>query len=107
MHGQKLPWKESDLPSHQNNPYGWSKRVNECQFMHSKIERSIGLRFFTAYGPYGRPDMAIFKFTKNILSGEPVDLYNKGEMFRDFTFVEDIVQGVEIILKKIVIEDAR
>jgi UDP-glucuronate 4-epimerase len=107
MHGQKLPWKESDLPSHQNNPYGWSKRVNECQFMHSKIERSIGLRFFTAYGPYGRPDMAIFKFTKNILSGEPVDLYNKGEMFRDFTFVEDIVQGVEIILKKIVIDDAR
>jgi UDP-glucuronate 4-epimerase len=57
MHGQPLPWNETDLPTHQNNPYGWSKRVNECQFFSSKIPKTIGLRFFTVAGPWGRPDM--------------------------------------------------
>lgn len=101
MHGQPLPWNETDRPGHQNNPYGWSKRANECQFMHSKITRSIGLRFFTVYGPYGRPDMALFKFTKGIAEGSQIDLYNFGDMKRDFTYVDDIVQGVVIILDKI------
>ena len=101
MHGQKLPWREVDLPSHQNNPYGWSKRVNECQFMHSKLKKTIGLRFFTVYGPFGRPDMALFTFTKNIVNGLPIELYNHGEMYRDFTYVDDITQGVEIILNRI------
>ena len=100
MHGQKLPWREVDLPSHQNNPYGWSKRVNECQFMHSKLKKTIGLRFFV-YGPFGRPDMALFTFTKNIVNGLPIELYNHGEMYRDFTYVDDITQGVEIILNRI------
>lgn len=98
MHGQPLPWNEHDLPGFQNNPYGWSKRANECQFMHSKIAKHVGLRFFTVYGPYGRPDMALFGFTKKILENETIDLYNYGDMKRDFTFVEDIVQGVELVI---------
>jgi UDP-glucuronate 4-epimerase len=101
MHGQPLPWNEHDRPDHQNNPYGWSKRANECQFMHSKLTRSMGLRFFTVYGPYGRPDMALFKFTKGIVDGTPIDLYNFGDMKRDFTYVDDIVQGITIVVNKI------
>lgn len=102
MHGQPLPWNEHDRPAHQNNPYGWSKRANECQFMHSKIQRSAGLRFFTVYGPYGRPDMALFKFTDKIVKGEPIDLYNYGDMKRDFTYVQDIVDGIELVVNKVV-----
>lgn len=101
MHGQPLPWNETDLPTHQNNPYGWSKRVNECQALHSKIVRTIGLRFFTVYGPYGRPDMALFMFTKAIIDGTPVKAFNNGQMWRDFTYVDDIVNGVEIVINKI------
>ena len=62
----------------------------------------MGLRFFTVYGPYGRPDMALFKFTDKIVKGEPIDLYNFGDMKRDFTYVGDIVDGIEIVLNKIV-----
>jgi len=102
MHGNELPWKESVPLMHPNNPYGWSKMVNECQFKHSKIDRSIGLRFFTVYGPYGRPDMALFSFCDAIVKGEPIDLYNYGNMKRDFTYVDDIVQGIEILIEKIV-----
>jgi len=98
MHGQPLPWNEHDKGAHQNNPYGWSKYVNECQFAHSKIKSSVGLRFFTVYGPYGRPDMALFKFTRGILNETPIDVFNYGDMKRDFTFVDDIVQGVEIVV---------
>ena len=100
MHGQPLPWNEHDRPGHQNNPYGWSKRANECQFMHSTLDNTIGLRFFTVYGPYGRPDMALFKFADGIVKEEPITLYNYGDMKRDFTYVEDIVQGVQIVLEK-------
>lgn len=100
MHGQPLPWNEHDRPDLQNNPYGWSKRVNECQFSHSKISRSAGLRFFTVYGPYGRPDMALFKFTDGIVKGEPITLYNYGDMKRDFTYVQDIVDGIELVVDK-------
>jgi UDP-glucuronate 4-epimerase len=97
MHGQPLPWNEHDRPGHQNNPYGWSKRSNECQFMHSRISKTTGLRFFTVYGPYGRPDMALFKFTDAILDEVPLTLYNFGDMRRDFTYVDDIVQGVVLV----------
>ena len=99
MHGQPLPWSEKDLPSHQNNAYGWSKRVNECQFINSSISKTIGLRFFTVYGPYGRPDMALFLFADAIANGTEMTLYNKGEMKRDFTYVGDIVNGVECIVR--------
>lgn len=98
MHGQPLPWVETDNPGHQNNPYGWSKRANECQFMHSTIKKTTGLRFFTAYGEYGRPDTAIFMFTKSILAGEEISVFNYGDMWRDWTYVGDIVAGVEIAL---------
>ena len=101
MHGQPLPWNEHDRPAHQNNPYGWSKRSNECQFMHSKLPRSAGLRFFTVYGPYGRPDMALFKFTDHIVNDKEIDLYNFGDMKRDFTYVDDIVQGIGIVVDKV------
>ena len=101
MHGQPLPWNEDDRPALQNNPYGWSKYVNECQFAHSKVVKSAGLRFFTVYGPYGRPDMALFKFADGIVAGTPIDLYNYGDMKRDFTYVDDIVQGVKIVAENI------
>lgn len=101
MHGQPLPWNEHDRPDMQNNPYGWSKRANECQFGHSNIKRSAGLRFFTVYGPYGRPDMALFKFTDAIVKGEAMTLYNFGDMKRDFTYVQDIVNGIELVVDKV------
>jgi UDP-glucuronate 4-epimerase len=107
MHGQPLPWNEHDRPDIQNNPYGWSKRVNECQFSHSKVPRSAGLRFFTVYGPYGRPDMALFKFTKGIVEGTPLTLYNYGDMKRDFTYVDDIINGIEIVVNKVVADTDR
>jgi len=97
MHGKPLPWNETDKGEKQNNPYGWSKYVNDCQFAHSKVIKSAGLRFFTAYGPYGRPDMALFKFTKGIIEQTPIDIYNNGDMIRDFTYVEDIVQGILLV----------
>tara|TARA_B110000285_G_C15136105_1_gene627053 strand:+ start:2630 stop:3586 length:957 start_codon:yes stop_codon:yes gene_type:complete len=102
MHGQPLPWNETDKGAMQNNPYGWSKYVNECQFAHSKVKKSVGLRFFTVYGPYGRPDMALFKFTKGIVEGTPIDIYNNGDMIRDFTYVEDIVQGVVLVMNNLI-----
>jgi UDP-glucuronate 4-epimerase len=105
MHGQPLPWNEHDLPGFQNNPYGWSKRANECQFMHSNIQRHMGLRFFTVYGPYGRPDMALFDFTRKILAQETIELYNYGDMKRDFTYVEDIVQGIGCVIDHILTTD--
>jgi UDP-glucuronate 4-epimerase len=100
MHGQDLPWNEHDRPGHQNNPYGWSKRVNECQFVYSKIPKTTGLRFFTVYGPYGRPDMALFLFTKGIIDGTPITLFNYGNMIRDFTYVDDIVQGISLVINE-------
>lgn len=102
QHGQPLPFKETDNPTHQTSPYGWTKRINECQFLTSKIKRKIGLRFFTVYGPYGRPDMALFDFTKKILNEETITVFNNGDMKRDFTYVEDIVSGIEIVILKII-----
>lgn len=106
MFGQPLPWNEEDRGGHQNNPYGWSKYVNECQFKHSDVVRSAGLRFFTVYGPWGRPDMALFSFTDAIVADEGIELYNYGNMKRDFTFVEDIVQGIQLVVKKLLTNEA-
>lgn len=94
MNGQPLPFKEHDQPKHQSNPYSWSKWVNECQFACSGINKTVGLRFFTVYGPLGRPDMALSLFTRKIAQGQAIDLYNHGDMKRDFTYVDDIVQGI-------------
>ena len=69
--------------------------------MSSNIKSAIGLRFFTVYGPWGRPDMALFDFTKNIVAGKPIQLYNYGNMIRDFTYIDDIVQGIRLIFDEI------
>ena len=101
MAGNPMPWNEDEKCGHLLNPYGYSKLTNENQFMCSNIANTIGLRFFTVYGPYGRPDMALFDFTKNIVAGNPIELFNYGDMVRDFTYVDDIVQGIKILFGEI------
>ena len=105
MAGNELPWKEDEPTFHQLNPYGYSKRTNECQFKTSNVLRNIGLRFFTVYGPWGRPDMAIFKFSDAVLNEKTIGLFNYGDMKRDFTFVDDIVQGICIVADRILTID--
>jgi UDP-glucuronate 4-epimerase len=95
--GSELPWTEGRETGKQLNPYGWTKWTNECQMQGSGLH-TIGLRFFTVYGPWGRPDMALFDFTKNILDEKPITVYNYGNMKRDFTYVEDILDGIECVL---------
>lgn len=95
--GSELPWTEGRESGKQMNPYGWSKWANECQFQSSGLH-TIGLRFFTVYGPWGRPDMALFDFTKKTLAGEEITVYNYGNMKRDFTYVEDILDGIECVI---------
>ncbi|MBD3280443.1 NAD-dependent epimerase/dehydratase family protein, partial [Candidatus Dojkabacteria bacterium] len=83
--------------------YAATKRYNELlahAYHHLYDLHLTGLRFFTVYGPWGRPDMALFKFTKNILEGKPIDVYNHGKMKRDFTYISDIVSGVLAALDK-------
>lgn len=99
--GNPLPWKEDQNLGHQLNPYGYTKACNESQFMASSIPATIGLRFFTVYGPWGRPDMALFKFTDHIINDKPIDVFNYGNMIRDFTYIDDIVQGIVILTSKI------
>ena len=98
MAGNELPWKEDEKVGYPLNPYGYTKLCNESQFMASAIPSAIGLRFFTVYGPWGRPDMALFDFTNKIIKGESIDLFNNGDMIRDFTYVDDIVNGINIIV---------
>ena len=100
MAGNELPWKEDEKCGYQLNPYGFTKSTNECQFISSKILKTTGLRFFTVYGPWGRPDMALFDFTKNIVAGNEIELFNYGDMIRDFTYVDDIVNGIVIVLNQ-------
>jgi UDP-glucuronate 4-epimerase len=97
MSGHPTPWKEHEIFHKPISPYGYSKIVNESQFKISSISNAVGLRFFTVYGPWGRPDMALFDFTKNIIKGQPITLYNYGDMKRDFTYIEDIVQGIWLV----------
>jgi UDP-glucuronate 4-epimerase len=93
----RLPFRESDNVDHPVSLYAASKKSNEL-FAHTYSHLfgipSTGLRFFTVYGPWGRPDMALFLFTKAILEGRPIDIYNHGNMQRDFTYIDDIVEGV-------------
>ncbi len=105
MHGNPLPWKEDEKYGHPNNAYGISKSANESQFIISKIPIAIGLRFFTVYGPWGRPDMALYDFTNNIIAGNEIEIFNYGNMKRDFTYVDDIVQGINIVIDKYLEED--
>ena len=92
-----MPFRESETADHPIQFYAATKRANELMahsYSHLFQLPTTGLRFFTVYGPWGRPDMALFKFTKAILDGQPIDVFNHGKHTRDFTFVEDIVEGV-------------
>lgn len=97
MQGNPLPWDEVETFHRATSPYAASKMVNETQFHISDIPQAVGLRFFTVYGPYGRPDMALFDFTKSICAGDPITLYNYGKMKRDFTYIDDVVQGIWVV----------
>lgn len=101
MAGNELPWKEDAPTGHQLNPYGYTKRTNECQFITSSIPQAIGLRFFTVYGPYGRPDMALFEFSSAAVEGRPINVFNYGNMKRDFTYIDDIVNGIGILVDRL------
>ena len=101
---KKMPFKEIDKTDHQISFYAATKKSTES-LAHTysslwKLPITM-LRFFTVYGPWGRPDMAYFKFTKKILNKKKIDIYNKGKMFRDYTYVDDIVDGIFKITNKI------
>ena len=100
----KMPFSVHDNVDHPVSLYAATKKANELMahtYSHLFGIPTTGLRFFTVYGPWGRPDMALFKFTKAILAGEPIDVYNHGEMKRDFTYVDDIVDGVVRVMDRI------
>ena len=101
---KKFPFKETDKTDTQVSFYAATKKSTEA-LAHAysslwKLPITM-LRFFTVYGPWGRPDMAYFKFTKNILDGKKIDIYNKGKMFRDYTYIDDIVDGIYKLTNKI------
>jgi UDP-glucuronate 4-epimerase len=100
----KMPFSEHDSVDHPVSMYAATKKANELMahtYSHLFGLPTTGLRFFTVYGPWGRPDMALFLFTKAILEGRPIDVFNHGRMQRDFTFVEDIVEGVLRVLDRV------
>jgi UDP-glucuronate 4-epimerase len=97
------PFKETENISEPISLYAATKRSNELYaytYHHLFGINMTGLRFFTVYGPWGRPDMAPFKFTKSIIEGKTIDVYNEGKMKRDFTYIEDIVNGIILALEK-------
>ncbi len=100
----ELPFRTSDSVDNPVSLYAATKKANELMahtYSHLFGVPTTGLRFFTVYGPWGRPDMSIFLFTKAILAGQPIDVFNNGLMQRDFTFVDDIVEGVVRVLDRI------
>jgi UDP-glucuronate 4-epimerase len=100
----KQPFSTEDRVDYPISLYAATKKSNELMahtYSHLYNIPTTGLRFFTVYGPYGRPDMAYFSFTKKILKGEIIDVYNNGEMQRDFTYIDDIVEGIVRIMDKI------
>jgi UDP-glucuronate 4-epimerase len=97
----KLPFTESDVTDSPITLYAATKKANELTahaYSHLFGIPCSGLRFFTVYGPWGRPDMALFLFTKAMLENRPIDVFNNGQMKRNFTYVEDIVQGIMLVL---------
>ena len=99
----EMPFSEHQGTNHPVSLYAATKKANELMahsYSHLYNIPTTGLRFFTVYGPWGRPDMALFLFTKAIINGEPIKVFNAGKMQRDFTYVEDIVQGIVGILDK-------
>ena len=99
----RTPFSENHSVDHPISLYAATKKANELMahtYAHLYGLPCTGLRFFTVYGPWGRPDMAYFKFTRGILAGEPIPVYNRGEMARDFTYIDDIVEGVMRVLDR-------
>jgi len=100
-HHVDMPFSEDQPCNIPANFYAVTKKCNEgMAYSYNRLYglNSIGLRFFTVYGPWGRPDMALFLFTKAIIEGKPIDVYNNGDMSRDFTYVDDIVEGIKELL---------
>jgi len=100
---KKVPFSEHDNVDYPISLYAATKKSNELTahvYAHLYDLPVTGLRFFTVYGPWGRPDMAMFKFCKAIFEGTPIDLYNHGDMLRDFTYIDDIIEGVIRIVEK-------
>lgn len=98
---QKTPFATTDPVDHPISLYAATKKSDELMaytYSHLYGIPATGLRFFTVYGPFGRPDMAYFSFTRKIMAGEPIKIFNRGDMYRDFTYVDDIVAGVERML---------
>ena len=96
--GTKMPFATADRVDHPLSLYAATKKSNELMahtYSHLYGLPTTGLRFFTVYGPWGRPDMALFLFTKAIIEGRPIDVFNEGRMQRDFTYIDDIVEGVD------------
>ncbi len=99
-----MPFSVHQNVDHPLTLYAATKKANELMahtYAHLYGIPTTGLRFFTVYGPWGRPDMALFKFTKAILQGRPIDVYNHGRMRRDFTYIDDIVEGVVRVMTRI------
>jgi UDP-glucuronate 4-epimerase len=104
----RMPFSTHQPADHPISLYAATKKANEMMaHSYSMLHRlpTTGLRFFTVYGPYGRPDMALFQFTRNILEGKPIDVYNFGRHRRDFTYVDDIAQGVVRALDRVATPD--
>ncbi len=100
---ETLPYSEKESVDHPISLYAASKKSNELMahtYSHLYKIPTTGLRFFTVYGPWGRPDMALFIFTKSILNNEPINVFNNGHMIRDFTYIDDIVESLKRILNK-------
>ena len=98
---EEMPFNERQKVDSQLTLYAATKKANESMghsYAHLWDLPTTMFRFFTVYGPWGRPDMALFKFTKGILDGTPIDIYNHGEMYRDFTYVTDLVRGIRLLI---------
>ncbi len=105
---QLMPFSEHHSVDHPVSLYAATKKANELMahtYSHLFNVPTTGLRFFTVYGPWGRPDMALFLFTKAILEGRPIDVFNHGKMVRDFTYVDDIAEGVIRVLDRVATPD--
>ena len=98
-----MPFSETSGVDHPVSLYAATKRSNELMahtYSHIHNLPATGLRFFTVYGPWGRPDMALFKFTDSIYKGFPIDVFNNGEMSRSFTYIDDVIEGLYRVLNK-------
>ena len=98
---EQMPFRETEKADTPLTFYAATKKATEAMahsYAHLWNMPTTMFRFFTVYGPWGRPDMALFKFTRGILNGEPIDIYNHGQMYRDFTYVTDLVRGIRLLI---------